>query len=106
MTEEEEKRMAAGVAAQHLPHIDELLAAENLDSDACLDGITAMWVAYLALRTTGAEGEKGKKGRGKPPQLRVSSLAAQLTRTSGADDGVAEDMVLKRMRKMQARAGD
>ena len=84
--------------------IEESLGKEELDSDACLDRLTAMWEDYLALRTTGADGQPGKPGRGKPPTPRTSSLAKQLS-TLG-DEVIAGAPTLTRVRKMHARARD
>jgi hypothetical protein len=66
--------------------------------------IAGMWEHYLEVITTGAKGERGKKGRSRKPKFTKISMAAAVCK---APEGiVAEDMHLKRLRKMQRRAAD
>ena len=104
MEKEAEEALAEAVWSRHQERIEEALEAEAVDSDQAMAWIADMWEDYLRVRTTGAEGKPGKKGRSKEPKLRVTSLAAGLA--GFGDDTVAEDLRLKRMRKMFARAAD
>jgi hypothetical protein len=63
-----------------------------------------MWEHYLEIRTTGAKGERGKKGRSRKPKFTEISMSAAVSKSF--EEIVAEDVHLKRLRKMHRRAVD